>query len=84
VTALHGSFRLRVNLGFGSCLVVIHGGGHDGDIAGTLGELPHHGEDERNGAVATASDELDQVETPVLLEVQPDFFAMSVKLNREG
>jgi hypothetical protein len=34
--------------------------------------------------VAPLSDELDQVEVPELLEVEPDFLAVSVQLNREG
>jgi hypothetical protein len=37
-----------------------------------------------NGAVAPSANELDQIEVPELLQVEPDFFAVSVQLNREG
>jgi len=44
----------------------------------------HHCEDLGDGAVAPLPNELDQIEVPVLLQVEPDFFAVSVQLNREG
>jgi len=46
--------------------------------------VAHHGEDLRDGPVGPAANELDQIEVPVLLQVEPDFFAVSVQLNREG
>jgi hypothetical protein len=46
--------------------------------------VAHHCEDLGDGAVAPPADELDQIEVPELLQVKPDFFAVSVQLNREG
>jgi hypothetical protein len=46
--------------------------------------VAHHGEDLADGAVAPPADELDQIEVPELLQVEPDFFAVSVQQLREG
>jgi hypothetical protein len=46
--------------------------------------VAHHCENLGDGAVAPAPDELDKIEVPELFQVEPDFFAVSVQLIREG